>query len=86
MTRLQQQTEINRVSFRSVPCYNTSRECPICGFTDKTNRQSQEIFKCQKCGHTDNADINAAKNILSRFVMGKYGSHYKLGNVTFCNV
>lgn len=61
------------VSFRSVPAYYTSVICPICGHRDKGNRKSQEIFECQKCGHSDNADINAAKNILIRFLTGAYG-------------
>ena len=38
--------------------------CPECGAIDKKNRTSQSVFKCIECGHTDNADINAARNIL----------------------
>ena len=45
---------------------NTSRECSKCAHTDKDNRLKQDIFCCQKCGHAENADINAAKNILAR--------------------
>ena len=44
----------------------TSQMCSHCGHTDKKNRQSQAKFKCQCCGHTCNADINAAFNILQR--------------------
>src|SRR4051812_30163887 len=29
---------------------------------------SQAVFKCQQCGHTTNADHNAARNILARAV------------------
>ena len=29
------------------------------------------------CGHDCNADINAAKNVLWRFVTGPYGAGYK---------
>lgn len=43
---------------------NTSRTCFDCKFTSKDNRISQSEFVCQQCGHTDNADVNAAKNIL----------------------
>ena len=77
LTRLEQQCEENRVSFRSVSPYNTSITCSNCGHADRMNRQSQEYFCCQKCGHADNADLNASKNILSRFVLGKYGSQCK---------
>jgi putative transposase len=44
----------------------TSQICARCGYTDKKNRQSQAKFKCQCCGHTCNADVNAAFNILQR--------------------
>jgi len=43
----------------------TSQTCSSCGYTEKGNRKSQEIFKCLNCGHEENADVNAAKNILT---------------------
>jgi putative transposase len=43
----------------------TSQRCSCCGFTAKENRQSQSIFSCLRCRYTDNADTNAAKNILA---------------------
>lgn len=46
------------------PAY-TSQKCSECGHTEADNRQSQEGFCCLKCGHMENADLNAAKNILS---------------------
>lgn len=45
---------------------NTSRECSQCHHVDKKNRQSQDKFLCQSCGHTANADFNAALNIRAR--------------------
>ena len=47
---------------------NTSIECPACGYTAKENREKQEVFRCKAdgCDHSDNADINAAINILAR--------------------
>ena len=45
---------------------NTSRECNQCGYTDSENRSDQATFCCGKCGHRENADINAAKTILAR--------------------
>lgn len=47
-----------------VPARNTSRACAECGHVDKDNRKEQVHFKCLACGHMDNADINAARNIL----------------------
>jgi putative transposase len=43
---------------------HTSQRCSACGHTAPENRQSQELFCCQACGHSENADVNAAKNIL----------------------
>jgi len=45
------------------PAY-TSQRCNRCGYISRKNRVSQAIFKCKKCSHQDNADCNAAKNIL----------------------
>jgi putative transposase len=45
---------------------NTSRTCHECGHCEKGNRQSQERFECQSCGHVSNADYNAACNIAGR--------------------
>jgi len=43
----------------------TSQKCNSCGHREKENRLSQSEFVCVKCGHSDNADINAARNILA---------------------
>ncbi len=44
---------------------NTSITCSICGHIAKENRESLTKFKCVKCKHTENADLNASKNILA---------------------
>ena len=77
--RLEQQCEANRVSFRTVSPYYTSQTCPCCGYVNSENR-SGEKFQCQKCSHTDNADLNASRNILNRFLTGQYGACYKPKN------
>ena len=45
---------------------NTSRRCSSCGYVAQENRESQAVFLCKKCGHSDNADHNAAVNIVDR--------------------
>ena len=50
------------------PSY-TSKMCPICGCIEDENRQNQETFKCIECGHEDNADFNAATNIMNRVLV-----------------
>ena len=43
----------------------TSQTCSCCGHRVKENRLSQAVFMCMACGHEENADVNAAKNILT---------------------
>jgi len=42
----------------------TSQRCSVCDYIDAANRKTQAAFVCQECGHAENADINAARNIL----------------------
>lgn len=42
---------------------HTSQKCHACGHIEKQNRVSQAQFVCVSCGHRDNADVNASKNI-----------------------
>ncbi len=46
-----------------VDCRKTSQRCSMCGYTAKENRPTQALFRCMVCGHEENADVNAAKNI-----------------------
>jgi len=55
---------------RLVDPRHTSQTCPQCLTTDKRNRKSQSKFKCISCGHTANADHNAATNILRLGILG----------------
>ena len=56
---------------------HTSQKCCRCGHTESENRTIQAKFECKNCGHWENADINAAKNILAAglavFACGGYG-------------
>ncbi len=52
----------------------TSQICNCCGHISKENRQSQAKFVCTACGHSDNADINASKNIRDRGIHGSNAS------------
>jgi putative transposase len=47
------------------PAY-TSQMCSTCGYISKENRKTRDTFSCVACGHTEPADINAAKNIACR--------------------
>ncbi|MGC8808526.1 MAG: RNA-guided endonuclease InsQ/TnpB family protein, partial [Thiomonas sp.] len=52
----------------SVPAHHTSQECAACGHIHPDNRPEQAVFVCQRCGHQDNADHNAARIIAKRGV------------------
>ena len=41
----------------------TSQTCSACGVIDADSRRSRSEFKCVACGHAQNADLNAARNI-----------------------
>jgi len=44
----------------------SSQECSVCGNTCKENRKTQSLFECTSCGYTENADYQAALNLLKR--------------------
>ena len=43
----------------------TSQTCSSCGHIAKENRLTQAKFSCIECGFSENADINASRNILA---------------------
>lgn len=57
------------IAVSTVQASYTSKMCPICGCIEDENRPSQEAFECIECGHKDNADFNAAKNIRNRVLV-----------------
>jgi putative transposase len=50
----------------AVPSRHTSQTCSVCCTTDPHSRESQARFSCRACGHTEHADVNAARVILTR--------------------
>jgi transposase len=51
---------------RQVPAAYSSQTCSACWVIDNEARESQARFRCRACGHTQNADVNAACVILAR--------------------
>ena len=49
----------------AVPPQYTSQTCAECGHVSPENRVVQAVFSCIACGHTDHADVNAARVILA---------------------
>lgn len=49
------------------PCY-TSQECSKCGHISESNRVTQSLFRCEVCGYTVHADLNASRVIRKRYI------------------
>jgi putative transposase len=47
---------------------NTSKTCHICGFVNPKVKVGVNYWKCPVCGESHDRDINAALNILSKYV------------------
>jgi transposase len=62
LQKLTRSAEEAGVKVVRVPPQHTSRRCQNCGWTSIRNRFG-ERFRCEKCHHEADADINAAKNI-----------------------
>ena len=56
-----------KVCFK-IPANYTSQECADCQHIHPNNRKSQEAFCCERCGHKENADKNAARVIKKRAI------------------
>lgn len=57
------------IAVSTVQASYTSKMCPVCGCIEDGNRPAQESFECVDCGHKDNADFNASKNIRDRVLV-----------------
>jgi IS605 OrfB family transposase len=51
------------------PRYSSQR-CNVCGHVERANRKSQSEFRCCQCGHRQNADLNGAKNVRDKHLVG----------------
>ena len=65
LRRIELHAEVVGVQCLRVSPSYTSQTCSVCGDIRKENRYG-EMFQCVNCGHAEDADINAAKNILSK--------------------
>lgn len=50
--------------------WHTSQRCSRCGYTARANRRSRALFRCQACGLRLHADLNAARNIATKYRAG----------------
>lgn len=62
--KLKYKAAINESSVINVSPRYTSQTCPICGHTERSNRNKHlHIFKCKCCGYTSNDDRIGAMNL-----------------------
>lgn len=62
--KLKYKAALNESSVINVNSRYTSQICPICGHTEKSNRNKHwHIFKCKCCGYTSNDDRIGAMNL-----------------------
>jgi putative transposase len=57
----------------------TSQRCSVCGHIAAESRKSQALYACVACGHTGNADVNAARNIAAGHAVTARGGPEPLG-------
>lgn len=65
LLKLEHKARYNGSVIVRVPAAYTSQTCNACGHVAAESRESQARFRCVACKHQDNADVNAAKNILA---------------------
>ena len=62
--KLKYKAALNESSVINVDPRYTSQTCPVCGHTEKTNRDKKKhIFCCKACGYTSNDDRIGAMNL-----------------------
>lgn len=62
--QLEYKSDLYGSHFVQVPPAYTSRTCHECKHVNENALERWEVFVCEQCGHTNDRDINAAKNIL----------------------
>ena len=61
--KIKQRCEFEGLKVLEIPNEFRSQRCNRCGWVQKSNRKSKQ-FCCRQCGHSADADDNAAQNLL----------------------
>lgn len=61
---------------------NTSKTCHICGYVNPAIKVGVNFWKCPVCGESHDRDINAALNILSKYVTSQSIVGWELTEIT----
>lgn len=84
-TKVEQKATERGLAFRKIEPRYTSQRCHKCGWIDSDSRVSQANFVCTKCGHADNADRNAARNIAVNGIEDIIKAQCKLQGIHYGN-
>ena len=61
--KIEQYADLVDVKVIYVNPYCTSLRCSECGYVNKANRVTQDVFFCHRCQYSENADVNASQNL-----------------------
>ncbi len=61
---------------------NTSKTCHVCGYVNPAVKVGINYWKCPVCGESHDRDINAALNILSKYVTSRSIVGWELTEIT----
>lgn len=67
---LEYKAEAKGCRVKAIDPRHTSQRCSRCGHTHRGNRRTQSDFRCRECSHSLNADLNAARNIRDKHLVG----------------
>jgi IS605 OrfB family transposase len=67
LTQVTYKARLSGIRVVEVSERNTSRRCSKCKHVRKANRVHRGLYRCKRCG-TMNADVNAAVNILRKYL------------------
>ena len=80
--KLQSKVKKCNINFYDVNEKNTSQICSRCEFRDRRGRnRNKNLFICKKCHAIINGDINAAINILKRYISQHYKNYHQIWKV-----
>lgn len=68
---IEYKAKIEGVPVQVVNARNTSKTCPRCETIDSRNRPERNLFRCVRCGFSQEADYVAALNIAKRAVFNQ---------------
>jgi transposase len=66
-TFIRYKAEAKGIAVEFVDPRNTSQRCSCCGYIDKGSRKGSS-FCCKGCGYRLDSDLNASRNIVSKYL------------------